>query len=274
MRPYVEDLRNVIDMDAIRGAKLALAVDPLGGAAAGYWDLINSIYGLDIAVTNPQIDPSFSFMTVDHDGAIRMDCSSPYAMARLVGLKDRYRVAFANDPDSDRHGIVTPTAGSDQSQPLPDGGDRLSADAPARLAGGRRGREDPGQQRHDRSRREQAGPPAVRSARGLQVVCARIVRRLVLLRRRGERRRQLPAPRRQRMDDRQGRTDHEPAGRRDDRAHGPRSGRALHCAHGRIRSGLLHPHRRTGTRRNRRRSWRGCRPNRSRRRTRAANRSF
>ena len=89
----------------------ALAVDPLGGAAAGYWDLINSIYGLDIAVTNPQIDPSFSFMTVDHDGAIRMDCSSPYAMARLVGLKDRYRVAFANDPDSDRHGIVTPSAG-------------------------------------------------------------------------------------------------------------------------------------------------------------------
>jgi phosphoglucomutase len=111
MRPYVEDLRNVIDMDAIRGAKLALAVDPLGGAAAGYWDLINSIYGLDIAVTNPQVDPSFSFMTVDHDGAIRMDCSSPYAMARLVGLKDRYRVAFANDPDSDRHGIVTPSAG-------------------------------------------------------------------------------------------------------------------------------------------------------------------
>jgi phosphoglucomutase len=111
MRPYVEDLRHVIDMDAIRDAKLALAVDPLGGAAVGYWGLINSIYGLDIAVTNPQVDPSFSFMTVDHDGAIRMDCSSPYAMARLVGLKDRYRVAFANDPDSDRHGIVTPTAG-------------------------------------------------------------------------------------------------------------------------------------------------------------------
>ncbi len=111
MRPYVEDLRNVIDMDAIRDAKLALAVDPLGGAAAGYWEPINSVYGLDIAVTNPQVDPSFSFMTVDHDGAIRMDCSSPYAMAGLVGLKDRYRVAFANDPDSDRHGIVTPTAG-------------------------------------------------------------------------------------------------------------------------------------------------------------------
>jgi phosphoglucomutase len=111
MLPYVDDLRNVIDMDAVRGARLALAVDPLGGAAVGYWERINSIYGLDIAVTNPLVDPTFSFMTVDHDGAIRMDCSSPYAMARLVDLKDRYRVAFANDPDSDRHGIVTPTAG-------------------------------------------------------------------------------------------------------------------------------------------------------------------
>jgi phosphoglucomutase len=109
--PYVNDLSNVIDMDSIRGAGLKLAVDPLGGAAVHYWEPINRIYGLDIAVVNPQVDPTFSFMTVDHDGAIRMDCSSPYAMARLVGLKDRYRVAFANDPDSDRHGIVTPNAG-------------------------------------------------------------------------------------------------------------------------------------------------------------------
>jgi phosphoglucomutase len=108
---YVNDLRNVVDMDAIRGASLKLAVDPLGGAAVHYWGPINEIYGLDIAVVNSQVDPTFSFMTVDHDGAIRMDCSSPYAMARLVGLKDRYRVAFANDPDSDRHGIVTPNAG-------------------------------------------------------------------------------------------------------------------------------------------------------------------
>lgn len=109
--PYVNDLRQVVDMDAIRDAHLALAVDPLGGAARHYWEPINSVYGLDITVVNPQIDPTFSFMTVDHDGVIRMDCSSPYAMARLVGLKDRYQVAFANDPDSDRHGIVTPTAG-------------------------------------------------------------------------------------------------------------------------------------------------------------------
>jgi phosphoglucomutase len=109
--PYVNDLRNVIDMDAIRGAGLKLAVDPLGGAAVHYWGPINEIYGLNIEVVNPKVDPTFSFMTVDHDGKIRMDCSSPYAMARLVGLKDKYRVGFANDPDSDRHGIVTPSAG-------------------------------------------------------------------------------------------------------------------------------------------------------------------
>src|SRR5580765_4610278 len=111
MLPYVRDLRNVVDMDAIRDAKLRLAVDPLGGAAQPYWKPINAIYGLDVTVVNPVIDPTFSFMTVDHDGKIRMDCSSPYAMARLVALKDRYQVAFANDPDSDRHGIVTPTGG-------------------------------------------------------------------------------------------------------------------------------------------------------------------
>jgi len=109
--PYVRDLKNVVDMESIRGAKLRLGVDPLGGAARPYWEPINEIYGLDIAVVNPTIDPTFSFMTVDHDGKIRMDCSSPYAMARLVALKDQYQVAFANDPDSDRHGIVTPVAG-------------------------------------------------------------------------------------------------------------------------------------------------------------------
>jgi len=109
--PYVRDLKNVVDIDIIRGAKLKLAVDPLGGAARPYWEPINSIYGLEVEVVNPTIDPTFSFMTVDHDGKIRMDCSSPYAMASLVGLKDQYQVAFANDPDSDRHGIVTPVAG-------------------------------------------------------------------------------------------------------------------------------------------------------------------
>jgi len=111
VRPYVEDLRHVVDTDAIREAGLDLAVDPLGGAAAPYWEPINSIYKLRIAVVNPAIDPTFSFMTVDHDGKIRMDPSSPYAMARLVGLKDRYRLAFGNDADADRHGIVARSVG-------------------------------------------------------------------------------------------------------------------------------------------------------------------
>jgi phosphoglucomutase len=109
--PYVRDLRNVVDMDAIRDARLKLAVDPLGGASEPYWGPINEEYQLDVAVVNQTIDPTFSFMTVDHDGVIRMDCSSPYAMVRLVRLKDEYRLAFGNDPDADRHGIVTPSAG-------------------------------------------------------------------------------------------------------------------------------------------------------------------
>ncbi|MCM3905028.1 MAG: phosphoglucomutase (alpha-D-glucose-1,6-bisphosphate-dependent) [Pyrinomonadaceae bacterium] len=109
--PYVNDLRNIVDMEAIRAARLSLAVDPLGGAGLPYWDPINSTYKLEIAIVNPALDATFSFMTVDHDGKIRMDPSSPYAMAGLVKLKDRYRVAFANDADADRHGIVTGSSG-------------------------------------------------------------------------------------------------------------------------------------------------------------------
>src|SRR5262249_13117852 len=109
--PYVRELRHVIDMHAIRAGNLKLGVDPLAGAAVHYWHPINELYGLNVEVVNPKVDPTFSFMTVDHDGKIRMDCSSPYAMTRLVGLKDRFAVAFGNDPDSDRHGIVTPSAG-------------------------------------------------------------------------------------------------------------------------------------------------------------------
>ena len=109
--PYVEDLANVIDMAAIRSAGLAIGVDPLGGAAAGYWAPVAEQYGLDITVVNPKLDPTFRFMTLDHDGKIRMDCSSPYAMAGLVGLKDRFDIAFGNDPDADRHGIVTRSMG-------------------------------------------------------------------------------------------------------------------------------------------------------------------
>ena len=111
MLPYVHDLKNVVDMEVIRGARLRLGVDPLGGAALPYWGPVHTTYGLDITVVNPALDPTFAFMTVDHDGKIRMDCSSPHAMARLVALKDRFQVAFGNDPDSDRHGIVTPREG-------------------------------------------------------------------------------------------------------------------------------------------------------------------
>ena len=109
--PYVRDLANVIDMDVIRSAGIRIGVDPLGGAALHYWDPIKAIYGLAITVVNSTVDPRFAFMTVDHDGKIRMDCSSPYAMAGLVGLKDRFGIAFANDTDADRHGIVTPSMG-------------------------------------------------------------------------------------------------------------------------------------------------------------------
>ncbi len=107
--PYVRDLRNVVDLEAARG--LRLGADPLGGSNLDYWDPIAAEYGLDITVVNRKVDPTFSFMTLDHDGKIRMDCSSPYAMASLVALKDKYQLAFGNDTDSDRHGIVTPSAG-------------------------------------------------------------------------------------------------------------------------------------------------------------------
>ena len=109
--PYVQDLQNVVDMEGIRAADLSIGVDPLGGAAAPYWEPINALYGTRLTVVNPAIDPAFAFMTVDHDGRIRMDPSSPYAMAGLVELKDRFQVAFANDPDADRHGIVTRSLG-------------------------------------------------------------------------------------------------------------------------------------------------------------------
>lgn len=109
--PYVDDLKDVIDMNAIRGANLNLGVDPLGGASLHYWAPIAQQYGLKIENVNPNLDPAFAFMTLDHDGKIRMDCSSPYAMASLVSLKDRFDVAFATDPDADRHGIVVPSAG-------------------------------------------------------------------------------------------------------------------------------------------------------------------
>jgi len=105
--PYVDDLENAVDLTVVRDAGLRLGVAPLGGAAVRYWDVIAERYRLDLEVVDATVDPAFGFMTLDRDGVIRMDCSSPYAMATLIGLKDRYDVAFGNDPDVDRHGIVT-----------------------------------------------------------------------------------------------------------------------------------------------------------------------
>ncbi|MGD8561344.1 MAG: phosphoglucomutase (alpha-D-glucose-1,6-bisphosphate-dependent) [Desulfarculaceae bacterium] len=111
VRPYLSDLAQVVDMDAIAAAGLKIGVDPLGGSGLAYWEPMAEMYGLDLEVVNPAVDPTFSFMTVDKDGKIRMDCSSPYAMAGLIQLKDKFDIAFGNDPDNDRHGIVTRSEG-------------------------------------------------------------------------------------------------------------------------------------------------------------------
>ncbi len=111
VEPYVDDLGAAVDLAAARGARLHIGVDPLGGSNLYYWGRIGERYGLDLTVTNPKLDPTFGFMPLDHDGKIRMDCSSPYAMANLVAMKDRFDLAFGNDADSDRHGIVTPSVG-------------------------------------------------------------------------------------------------------------------------------------------------------------------
>jgi len=111
VEPYVAALADAIDLEAVRASGLRLGVDPLGGASLAYWPRIAERYGLDLTVVNPALDATFGFMPVDHDGKIRMDCSSPWAMAGLVQLKDRYAVAWGNDPDADRHGIVTPGGG-------------------------------------------------------------------------------------------------------------------------------------------------------------------
>jgi phosphoglucomutase len=109
--PYVEDLANVVDLDVVRNSGLTIGADPLGGASVHLWDIVREKYNLNLTVVHPYVDFTFSFMHVDADGQIRMDCSSPYAMAGLVELKDKYQIAFGNDTDADRHGIVTPSVG-------------------------------------------------------------------------------------------------------------------------------------------------------------------
>ena len=215
--PYVADLAAVLDIDAIRASGVRIGVDPLGGASLPYWGAIAERLGLAITVVNPRLDPTFAFMAVDHDGKLRMDCSSPYAMTPLVALRDKFDIAVGNDPDADRHGIVTRSSGLMQpnhylavaighlftTRDWPDAAvgktlvsslmiDRVTADLGRRL---------------------------VRGAGRVQVVRGRPGRRLARLRRRGERRGVVPAPRPDRVVDRQGRHHPGPAGRRDPGAH-------------------------------------------------------
>ena len=215
VEPYVEDLGSVLDMDAIAGAGLKIGADPLGGASADYWAPIAERYGLSIEVVNAEVDPTFSFMTLDHDGKIRMDCSSPYAMAGLIGMKDRFDIAFGNDPDADRHGIVTRGSGPPEPEPLPRGGHLLSLPEPSRLARGRRGGQDPRLQLDDRPRGREPRPAPGRGPGGLQVVRGRTARRQLRLRRRGERGGLLPPEGRHGLDDGQGRDPPRPPRLRD-----------------------------------------------------------
>ncbi len=151
---YVEALGSVIDMDVLRGSPLAIGVDPLGGASVDYWEPIAERYGLRLEVVNREVDPTFRFMTVDWDGAIRMDPSSPYAMTRLIGLRERFDLAFANDPDADRHGIVSRVAGLlNPNHYLAVAIDYLYRHRPGMARRRRRG-QDHRQQQHDRSRGE------------------------------------------------------------------------------------------------------------------------
>ena len=123
----------MLDIDAIREAGINIGADPLGGASVGYWEVMAERLHINLNVVNTVVDPTFKFMTLDWDEKIRMDCSSPAAMASLVSRKDQYQIATGNDTDADRHGIVTPDGGSDEPQPLPRGGHPVPVLAPARL---------------------------------------------------------------------------------------------------------------------------------------------
>ena len=238
--PYVEDLKHVIDMDAIRNAGLKLGVDPLGGAAEPYWEPINSVYHLDIAVANSTIDPTFSFMTVDHDGQIRMDPSSPYAMARLVDLKNQYDVAFANDPDSDRHGIVTPSSGlMNPNHYLAVAIQYLVTHRPNWPVHVAVGKTLVSSSMIDRVV-DKLGRSLCEVPVGFKWFVPGIVRWLALFWRRGKRGSKLPQEGRHRLDNRQRRPNHGPTGRRDHCAHGQGPRRTISRTNNRVRHAILY----------------------------------
>ena len=192
-------------MEAIRGARIRLGVDPLGGAGVHYWGPIAARYGIDLTVVNTAVDPTFRFMTVDWDGQIRMDPSSASAMQSLIGLKDRFDIAFACDTDHDRHGIVTQKRGVAAAQSLPFGRHLLSPPQPAGLAHGGGSGENGGEQPDDRSGHREAGSEALRGTGRVQVVRGRPAGRLACLWRRGERGGVVRPPRWRSVDHGQGR---------------------------------------------------------------------
>ena len=225
----------------------SIGIDPLGGAGVHYWQPIIERYGLAATIVNDAVDPTFRFMTVDWDGKIRMDCSSPYAMARLIGMRDKFDVAFANDTDADRHGIVTRSSGLMNPNHYLAARDRLSVRAPAGMAPAQRGRQDHRQQRHHRPRRRQARPQSwSKTPVGFKWFVDGLIGGIVRLRRRGKRRRLVPAARRLGLDHRQGRHHPRPARRRDHGAHRRDPESAVRRADRRTRRAVLRADRRAG----------------------------
>ena len=221
-------------MEAIRAAGVKIGIDPLGGAAVHYWQPIIERYGLDATIVSDAVDPTFRFMTLDWDGKIRMDCSSPYAMARLIGMRDKFDVAFANDTDADRHGIVTRSNGLMNPNHYLAAAIAYLFEHRPQWGARQRGRQDHRQQRDHRSRRGETRPQAGRDAGGIQMVRRWADRRIVRLCRRGKRRRLVPQARRLGVDHRQGRHHPGTARRRDDGADRPRSEPAVRAADGEL----------------------------------------
>ncbi len=216
---YVDDLPSAVDLDAVREAGVHIGADPLGGASVDYWGEIAERHRLDLTVVNPLVDPTWRFMTLDWDGKIRMDCSSPFAMASLIANKDEYGIATGNDADADRHGVVTPDGGLlNPNHYLAVAIEYLYANRPG-VAGGRGGRQDRRLVVHDRPGDRGTGPAPARGPGGVQVVRAGVARRIRRLRRRGVRRSVLPAHGRVRVDDGQGRDPARPARLRDPGGH-------------------------------------------------------
>ncbi len=218
---YVDDLGRAIDMAAIRDAGVRIGADPLGGASVAYWGAIAERYGLDLTVVNPRVDPTFGFMTLDWDGKIRMDCSSPYAMASLIAQKDRFQLATGNDADADRHGIVTPDAGlMNPNHYLAVAINYLFTTRTGWPASAAIGKTLVSSSMIDRVAAD-LGRTLYEVPVGFKWFVSGLLDGSVGVRRRGERRRLVPAPRREPVEHRQGRPPARPAGLGDPGDHRP-----------------------------------------------------